>query len=628
MSAIFGLFQRDGAPLSPERIETLRQQHQTWGPDGGGLWRDESGSMALGQARFITTPESAYEHLPIYDQARNIAFTAAGRIDRRAELLAELAAPPIEAPTLPDGDLIYRAYLRWGEAAPQKLYGDWAFAAYHLDPRRLFAARDHLGSTAFYYYADPHLFAFASNRFALQAIGLPLGEMDELYLAQILISWPAHHGERTIFTGLKRLPPAHSLTISSQTLATRCYWRLEQTPLLRLPKREDYIEGFLEVFDQAVAAHLRAPQPGKIASLLSGGLDSGAVTATAAHLLNGQAQTLDAYTSVPLGDTTPYVGKRFGDEWPLAHAVTELAGNIRHIPIPAPEIGILESLQTGLTIHGEPSHSAGNLFWIFSILQAIQASGCRVALIGQMGNASISWRGSLSSQPIAYQLRQMGLWAWAKERFKRQAPPGLVQWIRKQRTPSYETLCRASAIHPQWAKRLKLFEQMQIEADQRPPRTAMDERLFIHPGRSNVGAVHAQLGVAFGVELRDPTSHRSVLEFTFAVPDWVFTDPVNNLDRWLVRSAMQGRLPDEVRLNRTRGRQSGDLPLRLRAEAAQVEATLDALEHSPAVEYLHMPHLRQVWRTIQSEDSNQAFIQSLTILTRGLMAGLFIKRYL
>ncbi len=624
MSAIFGIFQRDGSPVDPEKLASLQQSHQRWGPDGSQTWLGTGAAACcgLGQARFFTTPEAHAEHLPLFDPQRGLAFTAAGRVDNRSELMAALPALVAAWPqaTLSDGDLMYLAYLHWGADAPQHIYGDWAFAAYHTAEQRLFIARDHLGNTALYYCCDAQTFAFASDRHALPALGLPPGEMDELYLAQVLISWPAYHGERTIFNRLKRLPPAHTLSVNPQQLAARQYWFLEKTPLLRLPNRQAYAEAFLEVFDRAVQAQLRQPAgAGPIASSLSGGLDSGAVTASAAKFLAQTGQTLDAYTSTPLYDTKAYVGQRFGDEWEYAQATAEYAGIRRHQAVDAAEIGVIASIRTMLAIQGEPMHAAGNQYWIIAMLRAAQAAGSRVFLTGQQGNAGISWAGSLFSQPLAYQIRQMGASKWAKEQLKRHLPPALLNAWQKQRA-GFEQNCRASAIHPAFARRLDIFELRRQDPSEQLSPNPLALRSFLMPGRSLIGTIYAQMAAEIGLEVRDPTGDARLLAFTFSVPDWVFTDPQTGLERWLIRSAMQGRLPDSIRLNQKRGRQAGDLTLRLRAEAPQVEAALAELAAGPAAAYLDLAYMRQTWQLIQTQDTPAAFDKAIIVLTRGLMA--------
>ncbi len=329
MNAIFGFIQRDDAPLPSPALDTLRQAAETWSDGPGQQW--QSGPAGLGQAG---CQAEVISH-------NGLVFTAAARVDNRAELIDEVRmASPVEA--VSDAALMFQAYCRWGDACAERIYGDWALAVWQPAERRLFLARDHYGNTSLYYHANPRVFAFASNRQGLLALNLVPREMDELYLAQVLISWPAYHGERTIYPALKRLPPAHTLTLTPERLETRQYWYVENTPALRLPRRQDYVEAFREVFDQAVRPCLRLPSPdgrgvggeGTIAATLSGGLDSSAITATAAAMLRAQGRRLTALTSVPLFDTRPYVGQRFGDEFPLAQAVVQLAGNVDPCPLP------------------------------------------------------------------------------------------------------------------------------------------------------------------------------------------------------------------------------------------------------------------------------------------------------
>ena len=104
-------------------------------------------------------------------------------------------------------------------------------------------------------------------------------------------------------------------------------------------------------------------------------------------------------------------------------------------------------------------------------------------------------------------------------------------------------------------------------------------------------------------------------------------DPVTGLDRWLIRAAMKDRLPDEVRLNRRRGRQAADLVPRLRACAAEVEAALDELQRGPAAAYIDVTYVREVWQLIQTQDTPEASNKAISILTRGIMAGLFVNEF-
>ena len=352
----------------------------------------------------------------------------AGRLDNRSELEQALRLAPSECAGLSDCSLLLRVYQRWGEECPSRVYGDWVFAVWHERDRRLFLARDHYGCTSLYYYCDARVFAFASDLQTLLALRLAPAALDELYLAQILVSWAAHHGERTIYRSLRRLPPAHCLAVSPDHFAVRRFWRLEDTSELRLAKREDYVEACREVWDAAVRASLGSGS-GDTAVSLSGGLDSSALAATAAALVRERGERLPAFTSIPRYATQPYVGQRFGDELPLAQATCRYAGNIDLHCIEGTAFSPLQAIRRALEIVGEPGHAASNYYWILDLEQTVQAQGCRVLLTGQAGNLSLSWRGDVFSQPLWYQWQCLGMRQWTVKRLKRAAPSAWTVFV-------------------------------------------------------------------------------------------------------------------------------------------------------------------------------------------------------
>ena len=186
MSGIFGLVRLDGAPVG-DALATMRAAMPRWGPDGFGEWCD--GRAALGQARRLSLPESRFEHLPAVDDEAGFAFTAAGRLDNRDALVAELRLRD-RGRGVGDGERDDGRVPPLGHAgAPRRLLGDWSFAAWHPAQRRLFLARDQLGQTALYYHCDATVAAFSSSLRAVLALGVTPVRLDELYLAQYLISW-------------------------------------------------------------------------------------------------------------------------------------------------------------------------------------------------------------------------------------------------------------------------------------------------------------------------------------------------------------------------------------------------------------------------------------------------------
>jgi asparagine synthase (glutamine-hydrolysing) len=553
-------------------------------------------------------------------------FVFAGRIDNRLELAKLLEIRSADLPGIADYELIRLAYCRWGEEVSSRIYGDWSFAVWHPTEKRLFVARDHHGNTALYYYVDDNVFAFSSSRLFLLDLNLAPHEFDELYLAQVLVSWQVYNGERTVHKSIRRLPPAHSLAVTPDTFTTRQYWYLEAASTLCLPRRGDYVEAFREVFDEAVRARLRTSGNGLLGTTLSGGLDSSSVSATAAAFMRESGQRLRAYTSVPLCDTSRSDGRCMGNEYPLAETTAHFAGNIDLFPVDASAVSPIEGIRRMLRIVHEPCHAAGNFFWVVELYARAAADGCQALLTGQVGNATISWTGDFASQPLWFQLQRLGWQRLLKRKLKEITPlqvrSAYHAW--QQQKQGY----RGSAILPEFARRIDLHGLMLQDADTLKNRTTQELRHeFINPGRIMGGALHAEMGAAMGIEVRDPTADVRVIEFTYAVPDHIFMDPETSLNRWLIREAMKGRLPDEVRLNRRFGRQAADRVQRLRASAAEVEAVLDELARGPAAGYVDVAYMRQVWHKVQTEDTTETFVLSGTVLTRGIMAGLFVNDF-
>jgi asparagine synthase (glutamine-hydrolysing) len=136
----------------------------------------------------------------------------------------------------------------------------------------------------------------------------------------------------------------------------------------------------------------------------------------------------------------------------------------------------------------------------------------------------------------------------------------------------------------------------------------------------------AENAAAGGLDVRDPTADVRVMRYCLAVPDRFFCGPTFQDDRWLLRSAMAGWLPEQVRLNRRHGLQAADLLERLRSEAPAVDSLLTALAAGRAADYLDFPRLQNLWQRVQNESSPEARNQTATILLRGIVGGMFLAQ--
>jgi asparagine synthase (glutamine-hydrolysing) len=601
MSALFGYFLRnESGPSQRPRLDAIGR-----GRRGTPAWADAAATL------WGTT---------VADPATPLAIVSDGTVHNRQELAHALGIGPGQPC---DATLLHAAFARWGAAASARIQGDWNAAMWDPRERRLLLARDRFGSTALYYHAAPHIFAFASSRADLLALDLAPSVIDELYLAQVLVSWFAYHGERTADRSIARVPPAHHLSVTPDRIDNHCYWRLEDTPETRLPRREDYAARMRELLDQAVRDRL--PAHGGVAATLSGGLDSGSVAVTAAPMLASDGRRLSAYVSTPAHDPRPYVGRSIGDEGALASATARAGGTIDLTRIDAGDVSPVGALRDALAITREPEHAAPGFFWMLELFRTAARDGNGVLLLGQMGNGGMSWDGDPTSMPLWRQMARGRAVEMAKLRLRRALPwPAERAYRRLRARPGHPT----SAIRSDFADRIRLDEQRGDDPSEGPYLPARAQRLrLIRPGALKAGAMQAELGTAAGIAITDPTADPRLLEFCLSIPDSAYVDPETGMGRWLVREAMKGRLPDEVRLNRSIGRQSGDLVPRLRQVAGDVEDALAEIEHGPGAGYVDLPKMREVWRLIQTEDSRRALDLGGTLLMRGLMAGLFVNGF-
>jgi asparagine synthase (glutamine-hydrolysing) len=172
------------------------------------------------------------------------------------------------------------------------------------------------------------------------------------------------------------------------------------------------------------------------------------------------------------------------------------------------------------------------------------------------------------------------------------------------------------------------LEQRLSDPNDMPSRGPLAQRYrILQPGRSTVGATYAELGAAYGLEIRDPTAEARVLEFALSVPDEIYIDPQTGTNRWLLCEAMKGRLPEEFRLNRRRGRQASDLVPRLRASAPEVDQALTELENGTAATYVDVPYMREIWEIVKTQDTPEALNKAHQVSARGIAAGLFVNHF-
>lgn len=295
MSGIAGIINLDGRPVDRDLLERMTNFMSFRGPDAQNIWTD--GHVGFGHTMLRTTDESLKERQP-FSLERQVWIAADARVDGRKDLIQELelfGREDLKAPT--DAELILHAYQAWGEECVKHLIGDFAFAIWDGPRRRLFCARDHFGIKPFYYtYKGNHLI-FSNTLNCLRLHPNISGKLNDLAIADFLLFDFNQDPTATTFADIRRLPPGHYLVWSNGPPYTKCYWTIPVDGKIQYKSSKDYIIRFKELMRMAVDDRLRTEH---IGVLMSGGLDSSTVAATAREMLLERAKpfNLQAITGV------------------------------------------------------------------------------------------------------------------------------------------------------------------------------------------------------------------------------------------------------------------------------------------------------------------------------------------
>ncbi|MBS0517263.1 MAG: hypothetical protein JSR90_01155 [Proteobacteria bacterium] len=216
------------------------------------------------------------------------------RLDGRADLLARLAGSGNTAPQSdPDATLCLRAYAAWGDRFTDFIAGDFSFSLWDGGRNRLLSVRDQLGKRPLF-HAQSGKTWLISDSLDWIADRLPARALDDYWIADFLAVGFSLEFERTVYRDVRRLAPAHSLSLDGAEASVRRYWHLEVAEPLFLPSAEAYGERFRTLLSLAIAD--RFPS-GRLGVALSGGLDSTTIAACAVETCGARARVVAACES-------------------------------------------------------------------------------------------------------------------------------------------------------------------------------------------------------------------------------------------------------------------------------------------------------------------------------------------
>jgi asparagine synthase (glutamine-hydrolysing) len=282
MCGIVGIVNLDGTPADGAIVERMTRAIAHRGPDGQGHTVD--GPVGLGNRRLAIIDLSPLGAMPMAADDGAFVITYNGELYNFLELRHELEELGHRFRSRTDTEVVLRSYIEWGARCVERFNGMFAFAIHDRRRAEVFLARDRYGIKPLYLTEVGGNVLFASEiksflahpQFGAQ---LSLPHLLEYFTFQNIFS------DGTLFSGVRLLPPGRTLSISLRdgSREERVYWDFDFSEGAGGESDQEHAEELDRLFRQAVERQLVADVP--VGAYLSGGMDSGSITAIAAQYL-------------------------------------------------------------------------------------------------------------------------------------------------------------------------------------------------------------------------------------------------------------------------------------------------------------------------------------------------------
>ncbi|MGW9080026.1 asparagine synthase (glutamine-hydrolyzing) [Streptomyces kronopolitis] len=265
-------------------LETMTRTMACRGPDADGVWLDTH--AAFGHRRLaVIDLDGGTQPMAVDHEGRTLVVTTySGEVYNYRELRRELTGLGHTFRTHSDTEVVLHAYLQWGAACAEHLNGMYAFALWDPRTEELLLIRDRMGIKPLYYHPTPDGVLFGSEPKAILAHPSVRPTVDAEGLAELITftKTPGH----AVYQGMHEVRPGHVVRVGRNGVRSTRYWALEARE--HTDGLDATVAHIRDLLDDIVARQLIADVP--LCTLLSGGLDSSAITALAAKALAEQGR--------------------------------------------------------------------------------------------------------------------------------------------------------------------------------------------------------------------------------------------------------------------------------------------------------------------------------------------------
>ncbi|MET9503722.1 asparagine synthase (glutamine-hydrolyzing) [Streptomyces sp. NPDC006259] len=318
------------------------------GPDASGVWL--SRHAALGHRRLsVIDLEGGAQ--PLGAGQPETVLTYNGELYNHQELRRELRSLGHTFRTRSDTEVVLRAHIEWGRDAARRFNGIFAYALWDGDAEELLLVRDHLGIKPLYWHAHAAGVLFGSEPKAVLANPLFRAELDAEGIAELFALPAAPTAGHGLFRGLNEVRPGHLVSVRRSAVREFPYWQLVSRP--HTDDAATTRRTVRELLADSVERQLMSDVP--LCTLLSGGVDSSAITALAALARERAGQGKVSSFSVDFpgsADRAPDTW-RTGADAPFVRAAAEHVGTL-HTSVVIPDDDLLDARQAVLRARDRP----------------------------------------------------------------------------------------------------------------------------------------------------------------------------------------------------------------------------------------------------------------------------------
>jgi asparagine synthase (glutamine-hydrolysing) len=517
--------------LEKETIAKITKTMERRGPDAGGVWIDRH--VGLGHRRLsIIDLAGGAQPMNAEEEARTIvSLVYSGEVYNFIELRDELTRLGHRFRTSGDTEVVLRGYLQWGARAVERFNGMFAFAIWDARTEELFLVRDRMGVKPLFYHPTADGVLFGSEPKAILAHPSVQPRVNRDGLCEMLVL--AKNPEAAVYAGMYEVRPGQIVHVSRNGLTKLQYWTL------RTREHEDdlprTIRTVAELLDDTVRRQLVSDVP--LCSLLSGGLDSSAVTAMAHKaILAAQGEGIRSF-SVDFADHgARFVADHFhkSQDTPFVRdCVAHVGCDHTEVVLDSGELADRHLNRTVITANDSPPSTAVDLFLsLYRLFEAIRGEST-VALSGESADevfGGYHW----FHDPVAVGASTFPWLAAMRNLFSgtKVLDAGLLERLD---LPGFEADSYAQA----------LAEVPALRGEE-PVERRMREISHFHLTRFVRFLLDRKdrMSMAVGLEVRVPFCDHRLVEYAFNIPWHLKT--FDGREKSILRGAVRNLLPDSI----------------------------------------------------------------------------------